>query len=123
VSANSQLELTLDIREWDCLKCNTHHDRDGNAALNIRNEGIRILSMGGGNPVIAEPRRSKTTYPLMKRGICQWRRKPTPYRKVGVGSSQSITSKLLRVASSTCPYLTGNGIKPGKALSELSSRP
>ncbi len=41
-------ELTLDIREWDCPKCKTHHDRDGNAALNVRNEGIRILSMDGG---------------------------------------------------------------------------
>jgi putative transposase len=47
-------ELTLDIREWDCPKCETRHDRDGNAALNIRNEGIRILSMGGGNPVLAD---------------------------------------------------------------------
>ncbi len=46
-------ELPLNIREWDCSSCSTHHDRDGNAALNIRAQGIRMLTMGGGNPVPA----------------------------------------------------------------------
>jgi putative transposase len=47
-------ELPLDIREWDCPSCGVHHDRDSNASLNIRTEGIRILAMGGGNPVPAD---------------------------------------------------------------------
>ena len=33
----------LSIRAWDCPKCGTYHDRDVNAAINIRNEGIRMV--------------------------------------------------------------------------------
>ncbi len=40
-------ELPLDIRDWDCPSCKTSHDRDENAAKNIRAEGIRILKADG----------------------------------------------------------------------------
>jgi putative transposase len=33
----------LKIREWTCPKCQVHHDRDINAALNLLNEVLKVF--------------------------------------------------------------------------------
>lgn len=34
----------LNIREWKCSNCHTKHDRDINAAINIKNKGLEMIS-------------------------------------------------------------------------------
>ena len=46
VCLNRVDHLSLDVRAWTCKHCGTHHDRDVNAAINIRNEALRILRLG-----------------------------------------------------------------------------
>ncbi|WP_240614426.1 RNA-guided endonuclease InsQ/TnpB family protein [Herpetosiphon llansteffanensis] len=43
---HSKTALTLADRVWTCPTCCTTHDRDGNAAINILHEGLRLLAVG-----------------------------------------------------------------------------
>ena len=44
VCLNVVESLPLDVRRWECNHCHTQHDRDINAALNIRDEGLRVIA-------------------------------------------------------------------------------
>jgi putative transposase len=61
--------LDLDVRQWTCPACGTLHDRDVNAALNIKAAGLAVLACGEA----VRPNLNGT-----REGKPQRSRKPTP---------------------------------------------
>lgn len=66
---------SLHVRLVDCPHCRKQHNRDVNAAINIRNEGLRLLEFGvpftdsGDSVRPKQPGRKKST--VVEAGICE----------------------------------------------------
>jgi putative transposase len=52
-------KMDLTVRSFVCPHCQERHDRDINAAVNIRNEGLRILASGSGATALGRGVRPK----------------------------------------------------------------
>ena len=50
---NTYKDLKLSERNWTCAECQTTHDRDLNAAINIKNMGLKMHGCGGLQPAAA----------------------------------------------------------------------
>ena len=62
--------LPLNVRQWTCPQCDTHHDRDVNAAKNTLAEGLAVIACGEDVRLRREPGQSSAKQEPSK----EWRR-------------------------------------------------
>jgi putative transposase len=103
VCLNRVDNLSLDVRVWTCKHCGTYHDRDVNAAINIRNEALRILSLGTSDTAwVGDVSRSgKTKCFALRERFC-WTRSPlnqeasaVPPKRSASGSSPKTSTYIV----------------------------
>ncbi|MEU0836088.1 RNA-guided endonuclease TnpB family protein [Streptomyces sp. NPDC005969] len=79
----------LNVRTWTCQNCDTVHDRDINAARNIKTEGKRIVAAGQADTenargaqvrpgLVPAPRDEAGTHPKRHAAVAQWEQAGIP---------------------------------------------
>jgi len=62
-------EMTLDIRQWTCTNCGQSHDRDLNAAINLKNMAASSAVTARGESRSGTSRKARVKRPSMKQEL------------------------------------------------------
>uniref|UniRef100_UPI0018D4B01C zinc ribbon domain-containing protein n=1 Tax=Actinoplanes derwentensis TaxID=113562 RepID=UPI0018D4B01C len=86
--------MTLNVRKWDC-PCSSHHDRDVNAAINIKAAGQADFNDRGAHVrpgSVPAARREAVTHPDAARSTRRVEGISVPYDPVGERPKRYVTT-------------------------------